>query len=148
MISFPNESYMRALAETMYAVAYLEWALLGDLSRLTNPPDELSVEGLSRATMGQVSAAVRRAARDSVDPAETAWLAAAADALEAVVDKRNQVVHAHPATVDGEQMLYRWATATPTKPHEAVAITKPDLVALRDLAFEHLGRMNAVRLRA
>lgn len=139
---------MRALAEAIYAGSYLEWALLGDLPRLTDPPEELSIESLSRSTMGQVAAAVRRGASRTTDPAEEAWLKAAADALETVVDRRNQVVHAHPATITGEQMLYRWASATPMKAHEAEAITQLDLEALRDLAYEHLRRMNALRLSA
>jgi hypothetical protein len=137
---------MRAIAEAMYAVSYLEWALLGDLPRLTDPPQELSIEGLSRSSMGQVAAAVRRGATSATDSAERAWLDAAADALAEVVERRNQVVHAHPATVGGEQVLYRWATGTQTKPHEAEAITRRDLEALRDLAYEHLRRMNALRL--
>lgn len=148
VIPFPAEGYMRALAETMYAVSYLEWALLGDLSRLADPPQELSIEGLSRSSMGQVAAAVRRGATSATDSAERAWLEAAADALAEVVERRNQVVHAHPATVRGEQVLYRWATSTQMKPHEAEAITHQHLEALRDLAYEHLRRMNALRLSA
>lgn len=135
------------LAVAMYAVSYLEWALLGDLPRLADPPQELSIEGLSRSSMGQVAAAVRRGSSPA-DFAERAWLEAAADALAEVVERRNQVVHAHPATVDGEQMLYRWATLTQTKPHEAEAITHQDLEAFRELAYEHLRRMNALRLPA
>lgn len=137
---------MRALAEAMYAVSYLEWALLGDIPRLTAPPADLSIEGLSRSAMGTVAKAVRRAANDAVSPSEVAWLSAAADALEDVVDKRNQVIHAHPATIGGEQMLHRWAAATPSRAHEAFAITEDHLVALRDSAYEHLRRMNEVRL--
>ncbi len=146
MITFPPDSYMRALAEAMYAVSYLEWALLGDISRLTAPPADLSVEGLSRSTMGTVATTVRRAAAVAALRSEATWLSAAADALEEVVDRRNQVVHVHPATIGDEQMLYRWAAATPTKAHEALAITEDQLVALRDLAYDHLRRMNAVRL--
>lgn len=139
---------MLALAEALYTVSYLEWTLLGDLLRLADAPAELSIDGLSRSSVGQVAAVVRRAASDATDPNEEAWLNAAADALEAVVDKRNQVVHAHPATIDGEQMLYRWAGATPNKSHEARAITQVELEALRDLAYEHLQRMNTIRLPA
>lgn len=137
---------MRALAEALYAVSYLEWALLGDLPRLSQPPPGLSVEDLSRMTMGGVATKVRSAASASADTAESAWLVAAADALEEVVEPRNQIVHSHPATVDGDQVLYRWASATPTKPHEAQDITLADLNRLRDLAYAHLQRMNAVRL--
>ena len=146
MITFPNEPYMRALAEALYAVSYLEWALLGDLSRLSRPPPGLSIEDLSRTMMGRVAGKVRSAASASADPAESAWLAAAADAIEEVVEPRNQIVHSHPATVDGDQVLHRWAAATATKPHEAQDITLADLNRLRDLAYEHLQKMNAVRL--
>jgi hypothetical protein len=137
---------MRSLAEAIYAVSYLEWALLGDLPRLSNAPSDLSIEGLSRETMGGVGRTVRHAASNSASATEKAWLSAAADALEEVVEKRNQVVHAHPATVENEQVLYRWATATRTKGHEAHPITETDLLALGDLAYEHLRRMNNLRL--
>jgi hypothetical protein len=146
VLPFPCESYMRALAEALYAVSYVESMLLGDLPRLSTSIDSLSVEGLSRQTMGAVASSVRQAISRASTPGEAAWLAAAADALESVVDLRNRVVHAHPATVDGQQMLYRWATAKGTKPHEAHAITETDLVALRDLAYEQVRRLNAVRL--
>ena len=148
MITFPSESYMRALAETLYAVSYLEWAIPGDLPRLSQPTPWLSVEDLSRMTMGGVATKVRSAASASADPEGSAWLVAAADALEEVVEPRNQIVHSHPATVDGAQVLYRWAAATPTKPHEAQAVTLADLNRLRDLAYAHLRNLNAVRLPA
>lgn len=146
--SSPPVSDMRALAEAIYVVSYVEWGILDDLPRLTNPPADLSIEGLSRSTMGHVAAAVRRASSGATNGAESAWLGAAADALEAVVDRRNRVVHAHPATIADSQMLFRWATATPTKPHEAEAITQRDLEALRDLAYVHLRRVKSVRLPA
>ena len=60
VLPFPPASYMRLLAEALYSVAYLEWAILGDLDRLTSPPDFLTVEALSRSTMGAVADAVRR----------------------------------------------------------------------------------------
>lgn len=148
MVPFPHDGYMRLLAEALYAVAYLEWAVLGDLPRLSDPPPELSVEGLSRLPMGPVAGAVRHAARRASDSGERAWLEAAADAMEAVVENRNRVVHAHPASLGDAQMLFRWAAATATKPQEAHAITTEHLENLRDLAYEHLGRINAARLPA
>jgi hypothetical protein len=56
------------------------------------------------------------------------------------------VVHAHPATVDDRQMLTRWAAATATKPHLSQEITEEVLRDLRDLAVEHVRRLNDVRL--
>ena len=66
---------MRALAEAIYAVAYLEWAIIGDLPRLANPPVELSIEGLSRETMGNVASSVRESASlTGTSVEEEAWL--------------------------------------------------------------------------
>jgi hypothetical protein len=77
---------MRALSECIYAVSYLEWAVLGDLGRLTEPHRGLSVAELSRSTMGGVGSVVRNAAKQSTQsqrngpgsvllpmPAKTLW---------------------------------------------------------------------------
>ena len=71
---------------------------------------------------------------------------AAADALEQVVEPRNGVIHSHPATFDSQQTLYRWAVVKGAKAQEAYAVTEDSLIELRDLALEHLLRLNEVRL--
>jgi hypothetical protein len=147
MLPFATDTYMRALAEANYAVAYLEWAILGDLDRLTNPPPGLNVASLSLSTLGGVAREVKAAALAATDPEERAWLNAAADALVEGVEPRNQIIHAHPATVDGEQVLHRWATATSTKQHEAKTFTEEDLTALAQLATDHVRKLSAVRPR-
>ncbi len=136
---------MRALAEALYAVSYLEWAILGDLPRLKARPVNLSITELSRLEMGKVAGRITEHAGIRIEPAEAAWLRAAADALEQVVGSRNGVVHAHPATIGSQQMLYWWA-AKRRRPHEAYAVTELRLHELRDLAFEHIRILSGLRL--
>jgi hypothetical protein len=97
--------------------------------------------------MGAVAKEARRAAKSSSSHSgEAKWLNTAADALEQVVAERNRLVHAHPATIEGEQILHRWAAATNSKPHESVPIRVSELEALRDLAHEHVEKLNEHRL--
>jgi hypothetical protein len=138
---------MQAFAEAMYAVSYLEWALLGDLPKLTNEIPGFTIEGLSRKTLGAVAKETRKAMDAAVDSAEKAWLSAATDALEAVVEPRNGVIHAHPATsASGEQTLHRWAAAEGKTPHESEEVTEAKLRELKELACKHLQVVSAARL--
>ncbi len=104
VVPFPNDNYMRALAEAHFALSYLEWAVLGDLSRLSQPPPGLSVAKLSRSTLGH-KLKVLESAETSAPNGEKEWLRAAVEALKDVIDARNKVVHANPATVANELIL-------------------------------------------
>jgi hypothetical protein len=146
MIEYPPDPYMRALAEAIYATTYLEWLILGDLPRVTSDPSPLSAASLSRQPMGRTANALRRAATRTTLKAESAWLTASADALNEVAALRNQVLHSHPATIDGEQRLFRWAIPERSKPQEALEIDEQFLVALRHRAYEHVSAICKVRL--
>jgi hypothetical protein len=98
-----------ALGRLCYAVAYLEWTILGYLSRFPRLPAELQVEQLAGETTGRIG---RRLTDPSLlanvsDPQVRAWPKAGGDHLIAAATLRNSVLHARPATIDGQPRLYR-----------------------------------------
>jgi len=108
-IPYPDDSYLAEIGRVIYALAYLEWGALGDLSHLPGLPPALSVENLAGKTTATVALEIRANLAAVADPGVAAWLLAHADALEALAPRRNGVVHARPATIDGQQRLNRWA---------------------------------------
>jgi hypothetical protein len=144
-VPWPTKEYMRSLAEAVYAVASLEGFILGDLPRLSSPPSDLERGSLSTLTLGVVAGRYQTAADETTDPAEKAWLEACAALLE-VVEPRNQTIHAHPATIDEEQMLCRWAAATTRKQALSKRSLGPTLTHLTELATDHSTRLYGLRL--
>ena len=107
----------------------------------------VSIEELSRDTMGKVASETRAAISKTGDSAEKAWLSVAADALVAVVRPRNSVLHARPASSSsGHQTLFRFAAARGKESHESHEITETFLLDLKALACEHITKVNTVRL--
>jgi hypothetical protein len=108
-LPFPGVKYLVALGRVAYAVAYLEWAVLGDLALIPGLPPELQLDALE----GLTSHSIGRKLTDPKlldlvsDPRVREWLEAGGRHLTAVATKRNSVLHARPATVDGRQRLTR-----------------------------------------
>ena len=146
MIPFPTDSYMRALAEAIYAVAYLEGLIRYDLYWLEPPPKCLDVGDISWDTMGKFAKKVRCVSENEGDPEKRVWLQACVSALEEIRPLRDQVVHSTPATMQGAQVLNRWTATKDKRNQESFPITEEFLTDFRDLVCKHIERINHVRL--
>jgi hypothetical protein len=129
-LPFPEDSYLLALARFFYAVSYLEWTVLGDLSHISGLPIALQVQELAGKTTGTIGRQLANPVllAQVADPVVRAWLAAGGDHLIEVAKVRNSVLHARPATVDGRQRLHRW---DPSR-GEVFTITEPLLTEMLD----------------
>lgn len=102
---FPHDPrYVTRLGAAVYAFAYLEW-LLVDIIRLLDA--DITADWISRRTSGQladklVALIAKASLPDEAHPS-------IGTRFEELVDERNLIVHAHPATVDGQQRLTRWS---------------------------------------
>lgn len=116
----PGDAYLQRIGELAYGVSSLEWTLLGDLHRLSaHLPTDLTVANLAGRTTGGIAQRLRAAVPSVAHGATALYLSTGADALAEVSEIRNAVLHARPATIDGQQRLYRWRS----RPSEAYAIT-------------------------
>lgn len=103
----PDESYLDLLGRAAYTWAYTEWVLIyavrwatgNDISGLAGKPGGHIVGAFADMVQGQTAAPsdVHRAALEG------------SDRLSRLNDRRNDIFHARPATIDGEQRLNRWA---------------------------------------
>ena len=146
MITFPADSYMRALAEATYTVLYLEGLIRYDLYRLNPPPPDLDIWQIARDTMGSLSRKIGKHSSVESDPQKQKWLKACDEALDELTSMRNAMIHSFPATIDGTQVLNRWTARTATQPQEAFPITEQGLNDLRERAYSHITKINKVRL--
>src|SRR3712207_2966772 len=108
-IPYPENAYLAELGRSIYALAYLEWGLLGDLPHLQGLPPAISVQALAGKTTAVIAQTIRSNLASVSDPKVSEWLQAHAEALDALAPRRNGVVHARPATIGGKQRLNRWA---------------------------------------
>jgi hypothetical protein len=144
MVPFPDEDYLLALGRLSYAVSYLEWTVLGDLPRVSGLPPELQL----RALVGNTTGAMGRRMGDArllakvADPKVRAWLEAAGEHLVEVAARRNSVLHARPATVEGRQRLHRW---DPTR-GEFYTVTDQLLEEILVDIKERIGNLGTLRI--
>ena len=121
------------LGELAYAVADLEWDIVGDGRVAMAGFDQADLLGLSTGQIGRKlqGAAVGIVARPTIQ----LFVATSADALIDVADRRNAVLHARPyRTPEGEDLLLRLRRGKDGQP-ERFCIT-----------FEHLDeQLQAVR---
>lgn len=98
-------------------VSSLEWTILGDLPGLAQylPPD-LTTSALAGKPTGQIAGTLSKAAGAISDDEVRAYVEEAGRVLGDASTMRNDVLHARPATIGGEQRLYRW------KPGRALVI--------------------------
>lgn len=109
-VALPEPDYLQRIGEVAYVASSLEWTLLGDLNRLSDRlPDDFSLDVLEQKTMGRISSMTKQAAEQCGNPEIRRYLETTARALNVVKNVRNDVLHAHPATMspDGTQRLYR-----------------------------------------
>lgn len=138
----PGEQYLARIGELAYAVSSLEWTLLGDLSvHKTSLPDDLTLENLAGHTTGRIATLLDKAIPKVEDSELAVYLEAGSAALRQVAELRNAVLHARPATIDGEQRLRRYRAT----PHEAFAITDAWLEDALDRIAQLSSEVHAVR---
>lgn len=100
MIPYPDDDYLVRLGKLVYAVGYLEWLSLGDLPGLKGLPRSLSLAALEGLTTRDIA----KRLMDSDELAKVRasavrdWLREAGQHLLEVGDKRNNVLHARPAS--------------------------------------------------
>jgi hypothetical protein len=129
-IPYPDDEYLLLIGRFAYAVTYLEGAVLGDLSRHAAVlPLELTVDALAGKSTGLIAGTIRDHVRKVPDSAVAAWLAAGAEHLAAAATLRNPVLHARPATIDGQQRLRHWKLGARRQAAEAYPITTEVLAA-------------------
>lgn len=101
----PDRAYLELLGRAAYTWAYTEWVLIYVIKWATN-------EDLAALVGGTGGWIVRRFRKVVHDPVWAGYAAdsarTGADELLRLNDRRNDVLHARPATVDGEQQLHRW----------------------------------------
>lgn len=143
MIPYPEDDYLLLLGKLVYAVGYLEWLPLGDLSGLDVPP-ALKLTALE----GQTTSDIGKRLTDPdllagvADSAARGWLEEAGRDLLEVAPKRNAVLHARPATHPKEdQRLHR----RDPKTQETYWITNVYLDQLLADIYERLRRLNERR---
>lgn len=142
LFATPGDDYLRTIGELAYAVSSLEWTLLGDLTLLSPQlPDDVTVSGLAGRTTGAISKCLLSASESATDETVRTYLGTGGRALAEVAEIRNAVLHARPASVDGEQRLHRWRATPP----EAYTITDSWLAEKLARIAELSSEVNAVR---
>lgn len=131
--AWPEDEYLLQVGRVVYSVASIEGLLIFDLSRIPT-----SVEGLSpRALAGRTTTAIGRCllerARSVPDQLWQDYLARGGEALADLGPKRNSVLHARPATIEGEQRLHRWRL----EPTEIMSISMAHLDQILDEVEAH-----------
>jgi hypothetical protein len=104
----PGDDYLASVGAIAYSVSTMEWMILGDLEGLQGIPGTLTASSLAMSTTGRIAAVLESAVGATGDPAAGAYLRTAGEALKEASAIRNDVLHARPATLQGEQRLYRW----------------------------------------
>lgn len=101
----PDRDYLELLGRAAYTWAYTEWMLLYVIKWAT----EEDLAALVGGTGGRI---VRRFHKVVNDPRRVGHAVdtarAGADELLRLNHRRNDILHARPATVEGEQQLHRW----------------------------------------
>jgi hypothetical protein len=120
----PNDAYLSLLGRAAYTWSYTEWGLIYAVRWATGR----DLSGLAGQTGGAIVgafAAMVQAQQEEAPPDVYRAAVAGSDQIEQLNRRRNDILHARPATIDGEQRLYRWA---PTK-----AAATPGPIQLEDL---------------
>ena len=106
----PEDEYLRKIGLVAYLVTAVEGLLLFDLPRLAEVlPPELNVNSMAGMTTRQLGEMFLAHAARCTDREVVAYLTAGGHALVEIGPKRNDLLHARPATdSDGRTRLYRW----------------------------------------
>jgi hypothetical protein len=108
-VALPEPDYLALIGQVAYMVSSLEWTILGDLPGLAQylPPD-LTASALAGKSTGQIAGMLSKAVGAIGDDDVRAYVVEAGRVLGEAATMRNDILHARPATIGGEQRLYRW----------------------------------------
>lgn len=107
-LTWPAPNYVTLLGKVAYGIAAIEGLLIFDLPRMPLTVPGLTPGDLAGDTTTGIGKKLTAGAAQAQDPAWTAYLERGGDALVDLGPRRNDVLHARPATIDGQQMLHRW----------------------------------------
>lgn len=140
--SLPDDEYLLLIGQFAYMVTSLEGLLLFDLPRLEpflpGQPDLRDLASVSVFEIGERLVSLSKKVRDE---AVKEYLRTGGEYLIEIAPIRNQVLHARPATIDGEQMLYRWNP----KKGEVLNVPKSWLEAQIDRVDKMNVQLNGIR---
>ena len=115
-----DDGYVALVGQAVYAFTYLEWQIVSIGQKIAPG----FVRDTAKKTAGKIAEMLDDdLATFSGDVSLKANLQTILERFKAAVDRRNDLLHAHPATLNGQQRLHRW---TPTRvfnwePEEIVA---------------------------
>ena len=130
-----NDAYVSLVGQAVYAFTYLEWQIVSIGEKIAPG----FVEKTSKSTAGKIS---EKFEENLLTFSGTPDLKIDLDVLiqdfKNVTGRRNDLIHAHPATVNGEQRLHRWTTT------KTVSWNPEDVLTLIHEVEKLAGRGNAL----
>lgn len=99
--AWPEDEYLLQLGRVVYSVASVEGLLLFDLPRMPLEIEGLSPDALAGKTTTAIGKRLLELAPTIPDQPWRRYLSRGGKALEDLGPKRNSVLHARPATIDG-----------------------------------------------
>jgi hypothetical protein len=139
--AWPEDEYLIELGKLIYSIASLEGLLLSDLPRMPTTIAELSPKELAGHTTTGIGRQLLTLAPSIQDRAWREYIGRGGEALVDLGPKRNSILHARPATIDGRRRLHRWRL----EPTEIMPISLWHLGQLLDEIEAH--RQVLTRLR-
>lgn len=125
----------------VYSVASLEGMLIFDLPRMPTVLPVISPETLAGRTTTTIGKQLVSLAGSVAEESWRRYLGRGGEALLDVGPRRNAVLHARPATIEGCQRLHRWRL----HPTEVVSISSEYLNELLETIDVHRRELNALR---
>jgi hypothetical protein len=144
--ALPKDDYLVLIGQVAYMVCSLEWTILGDLPGLAQYlPADLNTPALAGKTTGQIGGALGKAVDKIGDDDVRAYVELAGRLLCEASEMRNDLLHARPATIGGDQRLYRWKMADRRGPHRSVVIDHAWLEGVIDKLSAASAALSAIR---
>lgn len=125
----------------VYSVASIEGLLIFDLPRMPTTIDGLTPKALAGKTTTTIGKRLIDLSPSASDRTWQDYLFRGGQALEDLGPKRNAVLHARPATIDGQQRLHRWRL----DPTEVMSISTAHLDGILDDIEDHRRDLNRLR---
>lgn len=139
--AWPEDEYLLQVGRVVYSVASIEGLLIFDLSRMPEKVEGLSPKTLAGKTTTTIGRRFLELAPAVSDQPWQNYLRRGGEALQDLGPKRNSVLHARPATIDGEQRLHRWRV----EPTEIMPISLAHLEQMLDEVKAHRRALNRLR---
>lgn len=139
--AWPEDEYLLQVGRVVYSVASIEGLLISDLPRMPLQVEGLSPRALASETTTTIGRCLVKLAPTIPDRPWQDYLLRGGVALKDLGPKRNSVLHARPATVDGEQRLHRWRL----EPTEIMSISLAHLEQMLDEIEAHRRDLNRLR---